>query len=283
MSTDGGQTWAEAEFIDPAERYAWRRWKYDWLTPNKPGMYTLMARARDDGGNCQPEKHDPSYGTYVINYPLPIEVFVHDSANALNDSIHTWTRPPEKGLWLTCGIISPKSERFWPGFAGPHFDGIRFCGCAPWPVPGVGWHRHGSLSGLVRRSSDAQPVDRSVEIHGVAAGRREAQDMTRPVDPERLAARFISLEVHEFTHDRLVWGMPRTATRRSPACRSWRNSVSWRRRSRNTRSRTWTSMTANKRPEGNPTDVLATNFGKPEVLFKKFPPNDVFISSKDGP
>jgi L-lactate dehydrogenase complex protein LldF len=31
--------------------------------------------------------------------------------------------------------------------------------------------------------------------------------MTRPVDPEALAARFISLEVHESTHDRLVWGM----------------------------------------------------------------------------
>ena len=42
-------------------------------------------------------------------------------------------------------------------------------------------------------------------------------------------------------------------------------------------------MTANKRPEGNPTDVLATNFGEPEALFKKFPPNHVFISSNDGP
>src|SRR5260370_14791367 len=31
--------------------------------------------------------------------------------------------------------------------------------------------------------------------------------MTRPVDPEGLAARFISREVHESTHDRLVWGM----------------------------------------------------------------------------
>jgi L-lactate dehydrogenase complex protein LldF len=31
--------------------------------------------------------------------------------------------------------------------------------------------------------------------------------MTRPVDPEGLAARFIALEVHESTHDRLVWGM----------------------------------------------------------------------------
>ena len=34
---------------------------------------------------------------------------------------------------------------------------------------------------------------------------------------------------------------------------------------------------------GNPTDVLATNFGKPAALFEKFPRNDVFISSKDRP
>ena len=31
--------------------------------------------------------------------------------------------------------------------------------------------------------------------------------MTRPVDPEGRAARFISLQLHETTHDRLVWGM----------------------------------------------------------------------------
>jgi len=34
---------------------------------------------------------------------------------------------------------------------------------------------------------------------------------------------------------------------------------------------------------GNPTDVLATNFGKPAALFEKFPRSDVFISSKDRP
>ena len=33
---------------------------------------------------------------------------------------------------------------------------------------------------------------------------------------------------------------------------------------------------------GNPTDVLATNFGKPAALFDKFPKKDVFVSNKDG-
>jgi DMSO/TMAO reductase YedYZ molybdopterin-dependent catalytic subunit len=80
VSTDGGQTWAEAAFLDPAQRYAWRRWKFDWLTPQEPGRYTLLARAKGADGSVQPDTHDQNYGTYVINYPLPIEVFVENQA-----------------------------------------------------------------------------------------------------------------------------------------------------------------------------------------------------------
>ncbi|MDB5350423.1 MAG: sulfite oxidase-like oxidoreductase [Planctomycetota bacterium] len=83
VSTDGGQTWAEAEFLDPIQQHAWRRWKFDWLTPTEPGRYTLMARAKGANGNVQPDKHDPNYGSYVINHPLPIEVFVDDRTNRL--------------------------------------------------------------------------------------------------------------------------------------------------------------------------------------------------------
>jgi hypothetical protein len=81
VSTDGGQTWTEADFLDSVQRYAWRRWKFDWLTPKKPGRYVLLARAQDASGGTQPDKHDPNYGTYVINHPLPIEVWVDDDAD----------------------------------------------------------------------------------------------------------------------------------------------------------------------------------------------------------
>lgn len=50
VSSDNGRTWAEAQFLDPAHRYAWRRWKFDWLTPKQPGRYTLLSRARDATG-----------------------------------------------------------------------------------------------------------------------------------------------------------------------------------------------------------------------------------------
>lgn len=76
VSTDGGRTWAEAEFLDPIQRHTWRRWKFEWLTPTTPGQYTLMARAKDATGKAQPDKHDQNFGSYVINHPLPIEVFI---------------------------------------------------------------------------------------------------------------------------------------------------------------------------------------------------------------
>jgi hypothetical protein len=76
VSTDSGQTWNQAEFVDPVQRYAWRRWKFDWITPKKPGQYTLLSRAKAANGDVQPEKHDENYATYVINHLLPIEVIV---------------------------------------------------------------------------------------------------------------------------------------------------------------------------------------------------------------
>jgi hypothetical protein len=79
VSTDGGRTWAQAEFLDPVRRHGWRRWKFDWLTPNESGQYILLARAKDADGRIQPDKHDQNNGTYVINYPLPIDVFIDGS------------------------------------------------------------------------------------------------------------------------------------------------------------------------------------------------------------
>jgi len=76
VSSDGGKTWQEAEFLDPPRRHSWRRWRHNWLTPSEPGRYTLMARAKAADGSIQPDKHDPNYATYVINHCLPIEVFV---------------------------------------------------------------------------------------------------------------------------------------------------------------------------------------------------------------
>ena len=75
VSADGGQTWADAEFVDDVQPYAWRRWTYEWLTPRAPGRYRADGAAVDgEDGSVQPDTHDPKYGSYVIHHPLPIEV-----------------------------------------------------------------------------------------------------------------------------------------------------------------------------------------------------------------
>jgi DMSO/TMAO reductase YedYZ molybdopterin-dependent catalytic subunit len=82
VSTDGGRTWSDGVFLDPARRYAWRRWTYDWVTPREPGPYTLLSRAAGADGRVQPDRHDPNNGSYVINYELPIEIFINGAARA---------------------------------------------------------------------------------------------------------------------------------------------------------------------------------------------------------
>ena len=76
ISLDGGGSWVQGDFVDPVTRHAWRRWKYDWRTPTQPGRYTLLARAKGADQRGQPDYHNPNYGSYVIDHPLPIEVFV---------------------------------------------------------------------------------------------------------------------------------------------------------------------------------------------------------------
>ncbi len=53
VSTDGGQSWHDAELLQPVLRWAWVRWQYAWNTP-APGNATLQSRATDKAGNVQP-------------------------------------------------------------------------------------------------------------------------------------------------------------------------------------------------------------------------------------
>jgi len=51
VSPDGGRAWAAADFLDPACRYAWRRWTFNWITTKHPGRSTLLSRARAADGD----------------------------------------------------------------------------------------------------------------------------------------------------------------------------------------------------------------------------------------
>jgi hypothetical protein len=67
-------------YLTPTELFDIRCLTVDWLTPTTPGRYTLLARAKGTDGSVQPDKHAQSHGTYAINHPLPIEVFVENQA-----------------------------------------------------------------------------------------------------------------------------------------------------------------------------------------------------------
>lgn len=53
LSTDQGATWSLAEFVTEAAPYAWRQWRWAWRV-ERPGSYTLWARATDSNGVTQP-------------------------------------------------------------------------------------------------------------------------------------------------------------------------------------------------------------------------------------
>ncbi len=77
VSVDGGANWAEAEFIGPRERYAWRQWQYVWKAENS-GQFRIMARATDASGAQQPSQADWNvlgYGNNGVNeHAVTIEI-----------------------------------------------------------------------------------------------------------------------------------------------------------------------------------------------------------------
>jgi len=76
ISANGGDSWHDAEILDPHVPGVWRRWQWIWNVPVQPGAYTLMSRASDRDGNVQPVAHDPRFGSYRIHHIIPVPVTV---------------------------------------------------------------------------------------------------------------------------------------------------------------------------------------------------------------
>ena len=54
VSTDGGQTWTDADLEPSKAACCWQSWRFDWHA--EPGETTLQARATDEAGNTQPDE-----------------------------------------------------------------------------------------------------------------------------------------------------------------------------------------------------------------------------------
>ncbi len=75
VSTDGGETWLDAELgEDVLGRWAWRSWTFTWSA--KPGEHELCCRARDATGNEQPLEARWNVGGYANNAVQRVAVTV---------------------------------------------------------------------------------------------------------------------------------------------------------------------------------------------------------------
>jgi DMSO/TMAO reductase YedYZ molybdopterin-dependent catalytic subunit len=74
VSTDGGDSWAEAEVEPATTAYAWQRFTLAWHA--EPGETTLCCRARDSRGNEQPLTAPWNVGGYANNAVQRIPVVV---------------------------------------------------------------------------------------------------------------------------------------------------------------------------------------------------------------
>ena len=75
VSTDGGETWMDADLGDAPGPHAWRAWAYDWTAPG-PGEFELACRATDSAGNTQPLEAPWNVGGYANNAVQRVAVAV---------------------------------------------------------------------------------------------------------------------------------------------------------------------------------------------------------------
>ncbi len=79
VSTDGGESWAEAELGEALGEHAWCGWRFDWDAPE--GEHVLCSRATDSEGSAQPLDPPWNLKGYANNAVDRIPVVVASSVN----------------------------------------------------------------------------------------------------------------------------------------------------------------------------------------------------------
>jgi DMSO/TMAO reductase YedYZ molybdopterin-dependent catalytic subunit len=74
VSTDDGETFADARLEEPLGEAAWVGWSFDWDA--RPGRHVLRSRARDAAGNAQPLEPPWNRNGYANNAAERIVVVV---------------------------------------------------------------------------------------------------------------------------------------------------------------------------------------------------------------
>ena len=77
FSSDGGETWADAELTPAPSAFAWCGWTFTWEA--EPGEHELQCRATDASGSVQPTEPEWNTGAYVNNAVQRVPVVVAEA------------------------------------------------------------------------------------------------------------------------------------------------------------------------------------------------------------
>lgn len=92
VSVDQGRSWKPARLGGEATRYGWRLWEFSWMPPDDRHT-TVLARARDAGGDVQPLVQEWNPSGYLWNAVIAPPAPAPDAASALS---------PPPGFRETC-------------------------------------------------------------------------------------------------------------------------------------------------------------------------------------
>lgn len=76
VSLDGGDSWTDAHVEYSPDKWLWKRWSFLWNV-DKPGNYSIMARAYDEAGRMQPVT-EANYLRKHFDGIVPSEVTVEE-------------------------------------------------------------------------------------------------------------------------------------------------------------------------------------------------------------
>ena len=82
ISTDGGQTWANAKLLGKGTKYGFRKWSYSWKAAE--GEHKLISRATNEKGETQPleEQWNPSGYLWNVAQAIPVTISANEPAPA---------------------------------------------------------------------------------------------------------------------------------------------------------------------------------------------------------
>jgi hypothetical protein len=108
VSVDGGRSWQPARLASDRSRFGWRQWELAW-TPQQ-GYYSIMARARDSGGDTQPLAQEWNPAGYLWNVTPHVHVNVGPEPSSVPLSFSATITPSAPAAFKTACLVCHEED-----------------------------------------------------------------------------------------------------------------------------------------------------------------------------